>query len=357
MRILIATRSFPPDQRGAASTLLFQLWDRLRERHDVKLVAGWGSDPSLLPADAVAVRRPPGPSLRVRGALDLAVRRAALRFRPDVVLAWGIEVPSDVAPTVGLLGDPFAGEAAWGRWAPLRRRFWKQRVAGMARAIVPTEGARSRLSDFGVDSSGVTVCWPGVDTSRLCPDPNVPALPRDGPLHVVYAARMIPGKAQHVAIEAIKGLHEGLRERITLDLVGPAPDAAYLAMLHRRAGGASVAFHHDVPDVAPWLRRAHLAVFPSTLEEPFGFSALEAMACGKPVVHSRTAALRELTGDRGIAVAAGDVKELGMAVRSVLRDPARADALGRAGRELVLERYAWSHAIRRYESLLEEAVR
>ncbi len=183
------------------------------------------------------------------------------------------------------------------------------------------------------------------------------AVPKEGPLHVVYAARMGPGKAQHAAIEAIKGLNPRLRDRIQLDLVGRVGDPDYVAGLQRRASGANVTFHHDVPDVAPLLRRAHLAVFPSTLDEPFGFSALEAMACGKPVVHSRSEALRELTGGVGVDVPAGDVKQLGMAIRSLLRDPQRVAEVGARGRALVLERYAWAVAYDRYESLLEEAAR
>ncbi len=357
MRVLLATRAFPPDQRGSAPTLLFELWDRLREQHDVRLVSGWRHDPSLLPGDAVAVYRPAERSLKARGAMEVAVRRTARRFRPDVVLAWGMEVPTDLAPTVGLLGDPFAGEPAWGRLAPLRRRLWKQRVAAMARAVVPTEAARSRLARFGVDASRVSVCWPGLDAARLCPDPSVEPVPREGPLRIVYAARMMSGKAQHVAIEAIKGLSPRLRDRVVLDLIGPAVDPDYVANLERRAAGTPVVFHHDVPDVAPMLRRSHLAVFPTTIEEPFGFAALEAMACGKPVVHSRSAALSELTGDLGVAVPAGDVKQLGMAIRNLLRDPPRVAELGRRGRELVVQRYAWSAAADRYLRLLEEAVR
>lgn len=357
MRVLLATRAFPPDQRGSAPSLLFELWDRLRERHDVRLVAGWRHDPSLLPGDAVAVRRSAGHGLRDRARVDLAVRRAAFTFRPDVLLAWGMEVPTHLAPTVGLLGDPFAGAPSWGRLGPVRRWVWQRRVAAMARAVVPTEEARSRLAKFGVDTSRVSVCWPGIDTARLCPDPAVEPVPREGPLRIVCAARMVSGKAQHVAIEAVKGLGPRLRDRVVLDLVGPAEDPDYVATLVRRSAGAPVHFHHDVPDVAPFFRRAHLAVFPTTLEEPFGFAALEAMACGKPVVHSRSAAAAELCGDLGVAVPAGDVKQLGMAIRSILRDPPRAKELGERGRQLVVERYAWSVAIRRFEVLLQEATR
>lgn len=357
MRILLATRAFPPDQRGSAASLLHELWDRLREEHDLRLISGWTTDPTLLPGDAVAVRSSAGASLKARGAMEVAVRRTALTFRPDVVLAFGMEVPTDVAPTVGLLGDPFAGANAWGRLAGLRRRLWKQRVGAMSIAVVPTDSARKRLAEFGVDGRNVRVCWPGIDTSRLCPDPAIEVLPRAGTLRIVCPGRMLPGKAQHVAIEAVKGLNDRLRDRIQLDLVGPATDPDYVATLRRRAKGMAVTFHHDVPDIAPHLRSAHLVVVPTTRDEPFGFSLLEAMACGKPVITSKSGPLRELTGDIGVRVPPGDVKQLGMAIRSLLRDPARLAELGTQGRELVVERYAWSNALPRFESLLQEAAR
>ncbi|MDP6359935.1 MAG: hypothetical protein QF473_32770, partial [Planctomycetota bacterium] len=59
MRILIATGAFPPDTVTGMATVVRQLWERLRDAHDVLLVSGWRRDVSLLPRTARAVKLRP----------------------------------------------------------------------------------------------------------------------------------------------------------------------------------------------------------------------------------------------------------------------------------------------------------
>ena len=199
------------------------------------------------------------------------------------------------------------------------------------------------------------MAWPGVDTTHFSPTPGVELRSPDGPVRLVYVARMMPGKGQHVAIEAVKGLHSNVRERVHLDLVGPAVDSEYCVSLRRRALDAPVSFHGAVGDLAPWYQRADIVLFPTVMEEVFGYSAVDGMACGKPVIFSKFNALMEVTNGIGLVVPAGDVKRLGEAIRTLAKDPARCDDLGRRGRELVVERYSWEVALARYQALIEEA--
>lgn len=79
------------------------------------------------------------------------------------------------------------------------------------------------------------------------------------------------------------------------------------------------------------LREAAVFVLPSYAEGlPMG--VLEAMAQGVPVVASDVGGVREALGDAGLLVPAGDVAALADALRTLLLDPARAAALGQAGR-------------------------
>jgi glycosyltransferase involved in cell wall biosynthesis len=128
-----------------------------------------------------------------------------------------------------------------------------------------------------------------------------------------------------------------------------------LAKLRRRAEGAPVSFHLDVPDLSHWVRRSDIVLFPTVTEEVFGYSAVDGMAAGKPVIFSQVSAVLEVTDGIGIPVAPGDPKRLGEAIRSLVREPDTRADLGRRGRELVLERYAWDKAFARYEALLIEA--
>ncbi len=358
MRILIATGAFPPDTVTGMATVVRQLWERLRDDHEVLLVSGWQNDVSLLPRTARGVRLRLQNPIRSSAALDVAVRRAALVFRPDVIIAQGLEFPTDLRPTVSLLADPFSGGERWGRVRSLRNNAIKSRINAAAVAVVPSESTRVRLIERGIAAGQLHVAWPGVDTVQFQPDPDAMVLPQlaaDGPIRLLYAARIIQGKGQHVAIEAVKGLPSRLRSRVVLDLVGPVLDSDYHASLLRRAAGAPVHFHPQAADLSPWYRQAHIVLFPTTRQEVFGYSAVDGMACGKPVIYSACGALGEVTGGAGVAVAPGDVGALVKALRALLKDPKRCAELGEAGRKLVVERYSWDVAMERYRELIQRA--
>lgn len=352
MRILIASRVFPPDVLSGAATLVRNLWERLAEHHEVRLVVGSHNDSSLLPPDAQVVSLDSGKALRGRVGLELAVRRAVARWKPDVLLAHGIEIPVDLVPTVGLLTDPLSGEDKWGRLRGMRSRLYRSRIEKMAVAVAPSQAACRRIADLGVREDLLRVAWPGVDTTAFRPEERASD---DGPLRLLYAARITSGKGQHVAVEALKGLHDNIRDQVQLDIVGRVEDADYFTSLQRRAEGVSVRFHTEEADLAPWYRRADIVLFPTLSEEVFGYSAVDGMSSGKPVIFSKCAALLEVTDGIGVAVPAGDLKRFGEAIRALVRDPERRAQLGAEGRKLVLERYSWERAAARYEDLLQQA--
>ncbi len=86
-----------------------------------------------------------------------------------------------------------------------------------------------------------------------------------------------------------------------------------------------------LPDsaVAPLFRRAAVVAYPS-LAEGFGLNALEALACGAPLVTTTGSALDEVVGDAALRVMPGDADELADALREALR-PEVADRLRAAG--------------------------
>ena len=81
---------------------------------------------------------------------------------------------------------------------------------------------------------------------------------------------------------------------------------------------------------------------PALYGEAFGLYVIEAMAAGVPVVQPRVAAFPELieaTGG-GVLCAADDPQALAEAIEELLLNPARARALGEAGRRAVFERFS-----------------
>jgi glycosyltransferase involved in cell wall biosynthesis len=104
------------------------------------------------------------------------------------------------------------------------------------------------------------------------------------------------------------------------------------------------------------LRQAYGAadVFVSaSLDEGFGFAAVEAMACGTPVIALDTVVNREIVGDGGLLVSGATSVELSDAIRKVLRDPRLSKELSERGSRRVEERYSWAVAADAYVKLYE----
>jgi glycosyltransferase involved in cell wall biosynthesis len=94
-----------------------------------------------------------------------------------------------------------------------------------------------------------------------------------------------------------------------------------------------------------------------SLAEPFGMTALEAMACAKPVVATAAGGLGHLVPDEGgRKVAPGDAEALAAALKELLAAPELRSAMGTHNRRLVEERYAWPRVVDRLEEAYREAV-
>jgi glycosyltransferase involved in cell wall biosynthesis len=102
---------------------------------------------------------------------------------------------------------------------------------------------------------------------------------------------------------------------------------------------------------------ASLFVYP-TLYEGFGLPALEALACGTPVITSDIASLPEIVGDAGLLVPAGDKQALTQAMRAVLTDQALQNRLAVKGPERAAQ-FTWERTARLtlqvYQRVLSQA--
>jgi len=101
--------------------------------------------------------------------------------------------------------------------------------------------------------------------------------------------------------------------------------------------------------------KAWMVIVPS-LFEGFGMPALEAMACGAPVIATDAGALPEVTGESACIVPAGDVRSLMEAVLRLDADEAERKRLGRSARDRALSRFCWDACAGEVEKSYGEAI-
>ena len=365
MKILMAARRYPPDVWSGTETVFQNLYERAREQHEVRLVVGWTRARHMVPAEAAAVELRGLGKARKWSRMATAILTEARRFRPDVVLSNSIEVPPTGVPTACIVHDLNFGEAAGssiqaslgGRGKAL---FYATRARGLQAVITVSEASARVLGQAGVSAQKVRVIHNGVDIDRFAPDPGWQGRGTgspEAPIRFVYPSRILPGKGQHHAIDALARLPREHKRRAHLTIVGAAADPVYLDQLKVQSFEQPVDFQVDVPEIAPWYQQADVVLFPTVMDEGFGFTAVEGMACGKPVIWFDQPAIREATGGHGQPVPRGDVQALRQAMMGLMDDPERRLQLGQDARRHVEAHLSWTRVWERYETVLGSIAR
>ena len=181
----------------------------------------------------------------------------------------------------------------------------------------------------------------GVDHDRFVGDrrptrPTSPRSPRTAsrPPYIAFASTIEPRKDVPDARARVRARRR--RRDPTSGWCSPAPTAgarARHATRSRRAASATQILrpgYLDDATLAAFFRRAEVVAYPS-LDEGFGLPALEALACGAPVVTATGSALAEVVGDAALLVPPADPSALADAIALVLDDPAVAARLRAAG--------------------------
>jgi UDP-glucose:(glucosyl)LPS alpha-1,2-glucosyltransferase len=167
------------------------------------------------------------------------------------------------------------------------------------------------------------------------------ALPPSGPRQklILFAGRVVPEKGAEafvaacaIALPQLPGWRAQIigADRFRAD----SPQTAYVRTVSTASQRAGVRMlgYRDHPDVLAALSRASIAVVPSRWAEPFGLSALEAMACGAALLCSQRGGLPEVAGEAAVFVDPDDPAGMAAAIVALANDPARLAAVAAAGR-------------------------
>jgi len=263
-------------------------------------------------------------------------------------LAFGRR-PAAPAPVAAVMGlgsgltgtGPFAGP----------RRLALRRVLRLAmrgsRVIAQNPDDEAALIGMGIDPPRIALIrGSGVDTAHFAPLPMPQGTDARGPeVTVALVGRMLRSKGVLDAAAAIRRLR-GQELAIALVLAGPTDpdnrDSLNEAELAALTAAPGVSWLGRVEDVRTVWRDAAIAVFPSTYGEGLPKALLEAASCGRPIVAADMPGSREVVrhGETGLLVPPGDVARLAEAIAVLAGDPARREAMGRAGRVLVEREFA-----------------
>lgn len=192
------------------------------------------------------------------------------------------------------------------------------------------------------------VIYNGTDVERFTPGPPEPDLRArwspDGAPVLLIASRLVRWKGAEYAVQALARLPSSSAPRLVI--AGAGPYRPELEALVRRLGVAGrVRFEGALPAerMGAAYRSADLVLGTSFVNETFGITLCEAMACARPIIASDFGGFREVVadGETGRLVPPQDPDALAAAVADLLADPARMAAWGAAGRARVERLFAW----------------
>jgi glycosyltransferase involved in cell wall biosynthesis len=191
----------------------------------------------------------------------------------------------------------------------------------------------------------------GVDLQRFSPKPKNR---NDSTFTLGYVGRLVAIKGVGDVITAFATTT--VRHNSRLLIAGDGPERDALEALAQRLGVASrIWFLGRIADVPRFWHMCDIGVAPSAGSvESFCLAAVEAMACGLPIVASRAGALPETIDDgkTGILVDPGDIEQLAQAFERYARNARLRLEHGAAARRLCEQRYDLASTVRRYGDLV-----
>ena len=330
--VLPPREGFGPGRTGALGMIAHRLQATPGFRSAV--IGGPQSGPVFADAPFHPVRpaiwRPGNVNLRFAASVARLLRRMRpalieVHNRPEIALTLAARFP-DTPVTVLLNNDP---QAMRGARRPRERAAMLQRLD---RVMVASDWLRGRLLDgVAPPPRPPFVLHNCIDLASLPPPAGREKL-------ILFAGRLVPEKgadsfvaACAAALPALPGWRAEMigADRFRAD----SPDTDFIRALRQAAsaGGVALRGYRDHPEVLAAMARAAIVVVPSRWQEPFGLTAVEALACGAALICSRRGGLPEIGGEVAVYADPDDPLALAEAIRDLALDDAKRQAMEQAG--------------------------
>jgi glycosyltransferase involved in cell wall biosynthesis len=327
------------------------------------------SSPEPVGGPAVETRRAPSavrPDRGTRGNvarllwLETGLRARLMRERPVLLLNLMSE---------GLLFPPVPQIVTVHDLVPLHYpqdhprlrhyfRYYVPAVIRRSRVIITLSEASRRdiIRMYGVADEKVHVAPCGYDSRHFSPY-GPTALGPDGDGYALYVGNVTPHKNLLRLVDAFATITARAPVRLLIRGWGRPP---HVEALRRRIAERGI---RERVDWQPWVesaalpalyRGARMLLQPS-LAEGFGLTALEAMACGTPVITSNCSSMPEVVGDAALLVDPLDTSSIASAMARLFEDHRLAKELVERGRSRAT-RFSWERTARAVKGAMQSAL-
>ena len=296
----------------------------------------------------------PAPGRPTDARDPLRLRRLLKRLRPDVFVSPGGNAPfRSPVPFVFTIHDLIhlhvAEESSLAKRAYYR--FLIRPAAHKAfRVVTGSEHARGQICEWaGLSEDRVVVAGHGVSAGFTPEGPrHTPPYP-----YLFYVGNHKPHKNLPRLLEAFAGADIDGELRLVLTGQAEEPLARQVRQLSL---DQRVVFAGDIPDeeLPGYYRGASALLIPS-LHEGFGLPAVEAMACGTPVVAANTTSLPEVVGNAALSVDPYDAAAISRAIQEIVGNQSLRRRLSAAGLERAAQ-FTWDKTAACVAQVLAEAI-
>ena len=236
---------------------------------------------------------------------------------------------------------------------------------GLDAVVCISAAVRDNFDARGLGHLPLVTIHNGLDPDSMCTTRSTTEIRKE--LGLDAAQRLVgiignikPWKGQEVVIRAIGLLSDEFPDLACVLVGDTSPDdAAYRdrieTLVDQLALRGRVLVTGYRTDIANYVALLEIQIHASIAPEPFGRVLLEGMALSKPLVASGGGAVPEIVvdGSTGLLFEPGDPEALATALRTLLRDPTRATAMGHAGRQRLESEFSIRHNVSETQALYD----